>query len=1433
MLYRKHPRSRQSQKSFRLESLESRLLLAADWQNPINPFDVNSSDEANAVSPLDALLVINELTHRSLSDASTGELPVLDGDSVSAYFDVNGDGFVSPFDALAVINELSHATVTSLSEQAFPAYSDRVMAGSRAALSHGIEHDTLVNSHTDRSQSFPDVAAGASGDVVVVWQSLGQDGSSWGIYAQRYDASGQKVGDEIQVNTSTKRSQRDASVAVADDGSFVVVWNSAGHDGASWGVYGQRFDSDGTQVGDEFLVNETTKGAQNHPDLTILSNGDLVVTWEGRGTGDNNGIFMRRFAADGSSVDEAGEVRVNVQKSGDQSHPSIGAIPGGDFVITWQGKGESDPYGIFMRRFNADGSDSGELRVNDAKEGSQQLPDVDVGPDGEFVIAWKQGDGRSFGVYAKQFAADGSSGDEFLVNQTVKGIQKAPAVAYLSDGRFSVSWFGRGTGDNTGTFTRTFHADGSAETDEELVNTTVHAAQIRPAAAAVNSGYVVTWQGKGIGDRSGVFARFYSTDAVGPFTLEPLGDRVVNEGETVSFTATVLDLDGTPDDVTFSLGAEAPSDAMIDSATGEFTWMTTEADDGEYSIDVIATEGDFSMTRSVDITVEKVNDAPVLGMIDDVTVEFDNPVSIILSATDPDTPHDSDTFSVTQEDGSSLPAWLSFDTDTRTLSGTPAESDISVVSLVATVTDEGGLSDSQDFTITVTDGSDPFTLNVDPTQTVDEQTQLTFTASITDDGEADNVALTAENLPTEASFDPNTGEFSWTPGESDGPGTATVTIRASSATFSTSQEVLITINEVNRDPVLDAVGNQTVTIDEAFSLTLSATDPDLPVNTLTYEVDLIEGSFLSFDATTGILSGTPVEGDLGTSQVTVRVTDGAGGVDSETFDINVVSGPFDVTVTGETTVDEATTVMLTASVVDTDGEADNATLSVSQLPPGATFDANTGVFSWTPGEADGPGRFTITVTATEGSVSVSRDVEITVLEVNRAPVLTVLSDETILVGNELSKGIIAVDPDFPANDLVYSVRQSDDSPLPSWLTFDGPTRLLSGTPTAADEGVIEIRVTVTDSGGLSDEEVFEIDVVFSSSPTLVSEIPNRQIAEGTTFNFDVTSYFNDADGDSLSFEANTIVADVLGALPAWLSFSSGVFSGTPPTGSLGTSNIVVTASDPDDNSVSDTFSLTVTERNNVTPDVVHEQTFRVAPTAGAGSVVGNVMAQDRDQDTLSYSIVSGNDAGRYAIDDASGDITVANSGALTDATVDALTVEVSDGTATSTATVTVYVSSSSQQVAYTLKAMDTDGNEITSVSPGQEFDLVLSVQDIRDEATGVFSAYSDVAYLAGMLTPGAITHSSTYGAGTSSSLATAGLVDELGGSDGINPLGDPVFEVARVRMTVSSDASGTLQFTANPTEDPIQHLTALFGGTGATDPAVVRFGTLTLPIDPA
>jgi hypothetical protein len=116
-------------------------------------------------------------------------------------------------------------------------------------------------------------AADASGNFVVVWNSSGQDGSGDGIFGQRYDSEGGAQGSEFRVNSFSTDSQLHPSVAAAADGGFVVVWSSSGQDGSGYGVFGQRYDSGGTALGNEFRVNSFTTNYQRQPTRPLRGSG--------------------------------------------------------------------------------------------------------------------------------------------------------------------------------------------------------------------------------------------------------------------------------------------------------------------------------------------------------------------------------------------------------------------------------------------------------------------------------------------------------------------------------------------------------------------------------------------------------------------------------------------------------------------------------------------------------------------------------------------------------------------------------------------------------------------------------------------------------------------------------------------------------------------------------------------------------------------------------------------------------------------------------------------------------------------------------------------------------------------------------------------------------------------------------------------------------
>ena len=126
-----------------------------------------------------------------------------------------------------------------------------------------------------------------------------------------------------------------ATVAMNADGSFVVTWSSQNQDGG-WNICGQRYDAAGNAVGSEFQINASIASDQMYSSVAIDAHGDFAVTWSGKNpsTGDWD-VFARVFQADGTPGEE---FQVNAESAGDQMYSRIAMDDSGAFAIVWQSK---------------------------------------------------------------------------------------------------------------------------------------------------------------------------------------------------------------------------------------------------------------------------------------------------------------------------------------------------------------------------------------------------------------------------------------------------------------------------------------------------------------------------------------------------------------------------------------------------------------------------------------------------------------------------------------------------------------------------------------------------------------------------------------------------------------------------------------------------------------------------------------------------------------------------------------------------------------------------------------------------------------------------------------------------------------------------------------------------------------------------------------
>jgi hypothetical protein len=206
-----------------------------------------------------------------------------------------------------------------------------------------------INEGTVGDQQEPAIATSAGG-FVVTWVSTsdeGADGSGAAVMARRFDLEGAALGDDILVNTYTTGDQTHPVVAATDEG-FVVAWASDGQDGSADGIFAQRFDQDGARLGEEFQVNTYTTGVQLWPAVAAREDGVFMVIWESAGPdGSSDAVMGRLYGRDGAV--QGPERTVNVISAGAQEDASIAVDARGGFLVVWESAdGSSD--GVSGRR---------------------------------------------------------------------------------------------------------------------------------------------------------------------------------------------------------------------------------------------------------------------------------------------------------------------------------------------------------------------------------------------------------------------------------------------------------------------------------------------------------------------------------------------------------------------------------------------------------------------------------------------------------------------------------------------------------------------------------------------------------------------------------------------------------------------------------------------------------------------------------------------------------------------------------------------------------------------------------------------------------------------------------------------------------------------------------------------------------------------------
>ena len=1030
----------------------------------------------------------------------------------------------------------------------------------------------LVNNFgTLGDQYAPTITGLANGGFVVLW--MNRIGTVEGeILGQLYRSDGTQIGGDFKVNQESTF-QYGPSVTSLANGGFVVSWTSyftGQSESSSANVSAQLFGADGTKVGGTILVNTQLAGLQSSPSITSLSNGGFVVTWmDDSGTlGDSSGNSVKTqvFGADGSKV--GGEFLINTATSGNQDYPAIASLANGGFVVSWQDTSNAtsdDPNNIKAQVFGANGTRVGsEFQVNTVTDGSQRQPTITGLADGRFVVAWfdektTSGEPLRANVAAQVYSANGVAlGDQFTVNTApvytpVLGGGGGPTIRGLANGGFVVTWgdFSGTLGDNSSlaVAARVFGANGLPAGGEFLVNTQTTNSQVAPKITDLaNGGFAITWNDYSgtLGDDSGtsIKAQVFSPDSPvnAPVIFTDGGGAnaapsIYENNQAVTTVGVVHPSAG----VTYSIigGADAAL-FQIDAATGvlsfkaapNFEAPTDAGLNNVYDVIVRALEGSLADTQAIAVTVVNDNEAPA----------------------------------ITSDGGSEAAA--------RAL----AENTTTVTAVTAADPDAGTT-----LTYSISGGADfsKFQINADTGA-------LSF--------------ITAPNFEA--------------PTDTGGNNVYDVIVEVSDGSLTDTQAIAVSVTNVNEAPAITSNGGgatatRSIAENTTTVTTVMATDPDAGT-TLAYSISGgADAALFQIDAVTGALSfktapNFEAPADAGANNVydvIVRASDGSL-ADTQAIAVTVtdVDEPPVITsdgggATATLSVIENVTAVTTVQAAHPDAAAKLTYAIAGGADMFAfTINAETGAVSFVyapnfeaPADSGGNNVYDVIVSASDGKLTDTQAIAVTIKDVNEAPYIITNGGEatasiSVAENSKAVTAVLAIDPDintFPT----YSIAGGADA---AKFQIDAATGALSfkAAPdfeVRSDVGANNVYdvVVLASDGQLGDLQTLSVVVTnVNEAPVIRSNgalaTASVSVAENTTSVTTVTATDPDA-GTTLAYSisggADAALFQIDAATGA-LSFKAAPnFEAPTDAGTNNVYDVIVQASD---GSLLDTQAIAVT-----------------------------------------------------------------------------------------------------------------------------------------------------------------------------------------------------------------------------------------------------------------
>jgi Ca2+-binding RTX toxin-like protein len=321
-----------------------------------------------------------------------------------------------------------------------------------------------------------------------------------------------RLGNSFRVNAVTEGAQVRASAEGLANGRLFVTYESLdGTTTVDWNTYGQVMAGTAVTPSSSFLVHPVSASQQQFKSVTQLANGNLLSVWSDQsgtlGDTSSRGVHAQLFSTTGVLIGD--DFRINATTAGDQVYPSVAALTGGGFVVTWADNsavgGDNSNYGIKARFYTATGTAVGaEFRVNTTTPGNQTAPAVTALTNGGFAVIWLDtgatgGNPDAYVQRARLYTANGTPvAGEIALDTSRYNSLTAASVTALKNGNVAFVWVSNETtgSDTNGTSIRTeiYSAAGALIANESQVNTTTTANQTAPATTSLRDGrFMVSW----------------------------------------------------------------------------------------------------------------------------------------------------------------------------------------------------------------------------------------------------------------------------------------------------------------------------------------------------------------------------------------------------------------------------------------------------------------------------------------------------------------------------------------------------------------------------------------------------------------------------------------------------------------------------------------------------------------------------------------------------------------------------------------------------------------------------------------------------------------------------------------------------------------------------------------------------------------------------